>query len=66
MNFCPQCKSALFPEKRNGTIALVCIRCGVTSEASRLETKIFDKPEPSIFIVEKRQASQPDQEEGQS
>jgi DNA-directed RNA polymerase subunit M/transcription elongation factor TFIIS len=65
MNFCPQCRSVLLPEKRNDTVSFVCVKCGSTSEVSRIVTRRLDKPEQSVFIVEKRQAPQPDQEEEQ-
>lgn len=60
MNFCPHCKSALLPEKRNTTVTFVCVRCGWTSEAPRVVTKALGKAEQSVFIVEKQRTTRPD------
>jgi len=65
MDFCPQCRSVLLPEKRNDTISFVCVKCGSTSELSRIVTRTLDKSEQSVFIVEKQQATQSDQTEKQ-
>jgi DNA-directed RNA polymerase subunit M/transcription elongation factor TFIIS len=32
MDFCPQCRSVLLPEKRNDTVSFVCVRCGSMSD----------------------------------
>jgi len=59
MEFCPGCKSILLPESRNGKAVLACSKCGYTREAEMKATKTFDKPEQSVYVVEKQEESRP-------
>jgi DNA-directed RNA polymerase subunit M/transcription elongation factor TFIIS len=53
VEFCPHCKSALLLEERDGQVVSACSRCGYGSDGSRKRIKTFDRPDQTIFVVEK-------------
>ena len=53
MEFCPYCKSALLVEERDGAVVSACSRCGHRSDSSRKRVKTFDRPDQTVFVIEK-------------
>ena len=58
MEFCPRCKSALLPEKRDDKVTFACSRCGYVSDASKKVVKTFGEPEQSVFVIEKQEETE--------
>jgi len=59
IEFCPHCKKVLVLEKMSGNVALICVRCGYTTDASKEIVVTSGKSERSVFVIEKQQQQQP-------
>jgi DNA-directed RNA polymerase subunit M/transcription elongation factor TFIIS len=55
VEFCPNCKSAIVPEEKNGQVIFACSRCGYASGRSRKIVRILEKPDQTVYVIEKGQ-----------
>ena len=57
--FCPHCSKILVLEKMSNEVALVCVKCGYTTDASRKNVTTSGKSEPSVFVIEHEEQQKP-------